>query len=310
MARGAPEEDRVDVVGVGLNATDTIIRLPHFPEFDSKIELISADVRAGGQVASAMVACRRWGLSARYVGKVGVEAHLLPVTDCTSQIAFILVDETSGERTIMWKRDPRLEIQPEELRPEWIVNARLLLVDGHDTAAATQAARWARAAGIPVVADLDNVYPGVKQLLEVVDYPITSGEFPSRFIGKTEILKAIREISGRFKFRLMGVTLGRQGAVAWDGHDFLYSPGYQVSAMDTTGAGDIFHGAFAYGLLQDWPPQRIMDFSCAAAALNCTALGARGHIAAMREIEEMMITGARSDRAFDAEELRAQGAPR
>src|SRR5271154_4191591 len=104
-----------DVVGVGINATDTIIRLPHFPTLDSKVELLSSDVRPGGQVASAIVACSRWGLSARYVGKIGddgarrfqaqemeregVEAHWIVAPNCPSQTSFILVDQPSGERT-------------------------------------------------------------------------------------------------------------------------------------------------------------------------------------------------------------------
>jgi len=158
---------QVDVVGVGLNATDTIIRIPHFPSHDSKIEFESAVVLAGGQVASAMTACQYWGLRARYIGKAGddaagefqrreldragVESHLLAVPGCTSQVAYILVDQASGERTILWKREARLTIRPEELRREWITSARALLVDGHDTAAAATAARWAREAGIPVV---------------------------------------------------------------------------------------------------------------------------------------------------------------
>ncbi|MBI1738140.1 MAG: carbohydrate kinase family protein, partial [Acidobacteria bacterium] len=157
---------RVDVVGVGLNATDTLIRLPHFPAFDSKVEFLSSDVLPGGQVASAMVACSEWGLRARYVGKVGddpaaqmqraamewarVESHFISVPQCASQAAFILVDDRTGERTILWRCDPRLELRPEELQRNWIVTAKALLVDGHDTAAAAQAALWAREAGIPV----------------------------------------------------------------------------------------------------------------------------------------------------------------
>src|SRR5208282_4185688 len=127
---------RVDVAGVGLNATDTIIRVPHFPEFNSKVEILSADIRAGGQVASAMVACRRWGLTARYVGKVGddwaadfqqqqldadsVESHLIREPNCKSPASYILVDAASGERTVLWGRDPRAELKPEEVRPEWV----------------------------------------------------------------------------------------------------------------------------------------------------------------------------------------------
>src|ERR1700682_559918 len=159
---------KVDVVGVGLNATDTLIPVHHFPAAGSKIEFHSANVLPGGQVATAMVACQSWGLRTRYVGKVGddpaaalhraefarlgVETHLLTAPDCPSQQAFILVDD-AGERTVLWKRDDRLTLQPQELRRESIVNSRALHVDGHDTAAAAAAAGWARAADIPVIAD-------------------------------------------------------------------------------------------------------------------------------------------------------------
>ncbi len=300
----------VDVVGVGLNATDTLIRLPRFPAFDSKVEFLSADVLPGGQVASAMVACAGWGLRARYIGKVGdddaaalqraeldragVEAYLFAVPQCASQAAFILVDDRTGERTILWRRDPRLELHPDELQRDWIVTANALLVDGHDTPAAAQAALWAREAGIPVTADLDNLYPGVEDLLAHVDYLMASRDFPARLTGEPDLAKSLPAIHQRFGHRLTGVTLGRAGALAWDGRRFLPCPGYAVAAVDTTGAGDIFHGAFVYGLLQDWPTGRILEFSCAAAALNCTALGARGGIKSVEEIERLMREGERT----------------
>jgi len=126
-------------VGVGLNATDTLIPVEHFPERGSKVEIPSADALLGGQVASAMVACQTWGLRTRYVGKVGedqaaelhreefaqrgVEAHLSVAPRTPSQQAFILVDRT-GERTVLWKRDSRLTLLPEELNRDWILNAR------------------------------------------------------------------------------------------------------------------------------------------------------------------------------------------
>jgi sulfofructose kinase len=310
----------VDVVGVGLNATDTIIRLPHFPAFDSKVELLSADLKPGGQVASAMVACQAWGLRTRYVGKVGddaaarfqeeelasagVEHHLLHASHCASQIAYILVDEATGERTILWRRDPRLTIRPEELEREWIVRSRALLVDGHDTSAATQAARWARDAGIPVIADLDNLYAGVEVLLEYADYLMASREFPLRLTGMKDLLEALPAVAHRYRCRIAGATLGRRGAIAWDGERFIYCPGFQVKALDTTGAGDVFHGAFVYALLQGWPTERILEFSCAAAALNCAAIGARGGIRPVAEIERLMREGTRNEPAFEAEQLK------
>jgi len=304
----------VDVVGVGINATDTIIRLPRFPELDSKIEILSSEIQPGGQVASAMVACQRWGLKTRYVGKVGtdeagrlqarmlvregVEAQVILVPNAESQVAYILVDEDSGERTILWKRDADIALKPEDLRPEWITQARTLHVDGHDTAAAATAARWARLAGIPVTADLDNMYPGVEALLPNVDYMITSRQFPERITSESDLRNSLPLLQRRYKSKLVAATLGRDGVLAWDGVDFHYAPGFVVSVLDTTGAGDIFHGAFLYSMFQQWPLPRQLEFSCAAAALNCTAAGARGRIAKIPEIEEMIRTGTRSEPAF------------
>jgi sulfofructose kinase len=308
-----------DIVGVGINATDTIIRLPYFPALDSKVELISADLKPGGQVASAIVACRRWGLSARYVGKIGddsagelqieemkrerVDAHWIVVPGSMSQSSYILVDDPSGERTVLWKRDPKIALQPEDLKREWISGSRALIVDGHDTEAAAQAARWAREENIPVVGDFDNRYPGVEALLEYVDFVITSKDFPERLTGETNLLKALPCIFRNFKCRLIAATLGRLGVLAWDGRRLLLCAGFGVRAVDTTGAGDIFHGAFLYGLLSDWRLEETLEFSCAAAALNCTAPGARGRIASLDEIASLRRTGERSELAYSPEVL-------
>src|ERR1700722_3493902 len=315
----ANQRPRADVIGVGINATDPIVPLPSFPALDSKVELLSADVRPGGQVASAIVACRRWGLAARYVGKIGddaagqlqidemeregVEAHWIVARDSMSQSSYILVDEQSGERTVLWKRDSSIALRPEDLRREWLAGTAALLVDGHDTDAAAQAARWARDERIPVVGDFDNKYPGVEVLLEFVDIPITSKDFPERLTGETDLLKSLPAIFRRFKCRLTAATLGRLGVVAWDGKKFLQVPGFRVSAVDTTGAGDIFHGAFLYGLIKNWPLKEVLEFSCAAAALNCTAPGARGHIATLDEIAAFRRSADRSEIAYSKESL-------
>jgi len=304
----------VDVAGVGLNATDTLIPVAHFPERGSKIEFRSAKVLPGGQVASAMVACQQWGLRTRYVGKVaddgaaslhrsefaraGVEAHLLIASDCSSQQAFILVDDT-GERTVLWKRDERLTLRPEELEREWIVNSRALHLDGHDTEAAAIAAGWARGAGIPVIADLDELYPGVEALLKNVDYLITSRDIPGRLTAEPDLRKSLPALRERFGSRLTAATLGQEGVLAWDGTEFHYVPAFRVQTVDTTGAGDIFHAGFIYGLLKGWPLPRQLEFACAAAALNCSAVGARGGIQAVETIERLMASGPRHASVFD-----------
>lgn len=298
----------IDVVGVGLNATDTLIPVPRYPAPGSKVAFHSATVLPGGQVATAMVACQHWGLRTRYIGKVGddtaanlhraefarlgIETHILTAPACGSQQAFILVDDT-GERTVLWKRDDRLTLRPEELRREWVVGSRVLHVDGHDTAAATLAATWAREAGIPVVADLDELYPGIQELLPKVDYLVTSRDVPGKLLGEPDLRKSLPALHSRYRCALAAATLGRDGVLAWDGALFYYAAAYSVAVVDTTGAGDIFHAGFIYALLQGWPPDRQLEFACAAAALNCTALGARGGIKAVDRIEALMLGGRR-----------------
>jgi sulfofructose kinase len=313
-----PTSPKIDVVGVGLNATDTLIPVHHFPAAGSKVEFRSANVLPGGQVATAMVACKSWGLRTRYVGKVGddpaaalhraefarlgVEAHLLTAPGCPSQQAFILVDD-AGERTVLWKRDDRLTLQPNDLQREWILGARALHLDGHDTAAAIAAATWARAAGIPVIADLDDLYPGVDALLPLIDYLITSLDIPGRISGESDLRKSLPVVRSRFGARLTAATLGHDGVLAYDGAQFHYAPAFRVDTVDTTGAGDIFHAGFIYGLLQGWPLQGQLEFACAAAALNCTAIGARGHIAPIAEIERLISSGAGHPSAFRSQSV-------
>jgi sulfofructose kinase len=303
---------KVDVVGVGLNATDTLIPLPEYPARGSKVAFHDAHVLPGGQVATAVAACARWGLLTRYVGKVGddhagrlhaeefaklgVEAHLLTASRCKSQQAFIIVDDT-GERTVLWKRDERLTLKPSELKREWIIEARALHVDGHDTEAAAAAASWAREASVPVVADLDELYPGVEALLRNLDYFVASRDIPGRITGHADLRKALPEVHKRYGFKLTAATLGEEGVLAWDGNKFHYAAAYLVKVVDTIGAGDTFHAGFIYGLLQGWPLQRQLEFGCAAAALNCTGMGARGGIRPVAQIEELMATCAHHERS-------------
>ena len=297
------QPSRVDLVGVGLNATDTLIALPTFPSRGSKVEYTSANVLPGGQVATAVVACQQWGLSTRYVGivgddaaatlhrdaftRAGVETHLIQVPGGASPQSLILVD-SGGERTVMCRRDERVVLKPAHLDRAWVVNARALHVDGYDTEAATVAAAWARAAGIPVIADLDELYPGVEQLLANVDYLIVSRDIPGRLMKESDLEMALRQMQRRYGCRLAAATLGQDGVLAWNGKQLHHISAYNVPVVDTTGAGDIFHAGFIYGLLHDWPLDQQLDFACAAAAMNCMSVGARGGIQSTEAIEAFM----------------------
>ena len=295
--------NEVDLVGVGLNATDTVIPLQGFPALGSKTEYSERRTLLGGEVSTAVVACSRWGLRTRYVGrlgddhaallhrtafeKAGVETRIITVDEASSPQSLILVDG-SGERTVLCHRDPRLTLKPDDLEREWITSARALLVDGYHTDAAIAAATWAREAGIPVIADLDVIRPGINDLLPLVDYALASREFPGALTGEPDLKKALGILHGHFGCRVAGVTLGVNGVVIWDGERWMQRAAYRVTTVDTTGAGDLFHAGFAYGLLQGWPLERQLDYACAAAALNCTRAGARGCIGRVEEIAGVM----------------------
>jgi sugar/nucleoside kinase (ribokinase family) len=303
-----PEVPMVDLVGVGLNATDTLIPLAAYPERGSKVEYPNASVMPGGQTASTIVACQTWGLTTRYVGKIGdddagrlhrrefaragVDARLTEVPNAASPQSLILVD-AGGERTVLCRRDERLLLQPRDLNREWIAQARALHVDGYETAAATTAAQWAREAGIAVIADLDEIYEGVNDLIRNVDYLIVSRDFPGRLTGERDLHQALRSIRDHYGCRLAAATLGEDGVIAWDGDRFHVRPAFCVNVVDTTGAGDVFHAGFIYGLLQEWSLERQLDFACAAAALNCTAKGARGGIREVEHVHALMANTAR-----------------
>ena len=301
---------KVDVVGLGLNATDTVMAVPKFPALGGKERVVASSRQAGGQTATALVTCRRLGLKVRYIGKVGddpagrlqlasLRREGLDMKDTRvvrgvpTQYGYIIVDQATGERTIFWDRDPRLAVQPHELSASAITSARLLHLDGCDVEAALVAAQWARRAQIPVLADLDTVYKKVEKLFPYLDYLIASTHFLPALTGNADPFRVLEYIACEYHVGTPGMTLGRDGALVYHAGRFCYSPGFVVETVDTTGAGDVFHGAFAYALLAGWDIARALDFSNAMAALNCTALGARGGIKSQAEAEHLMASGAR-----------------
>jgi sulfofructose kinase len=306
-----------DVAGVGLNATDTLILLPHFPAYGGKAPFERELMSPGGQVASAMVTCAKLGLRAKYIGTLGddergaIQIESLRASgvnlddiqvraNCPNQSAYILVDQTTGERTVLWNRKDCLRIDPASLTAEKIACARLLHIDGHDTPAVARAAEIARRHQIPVTVDVDTIYPGFDRVLPNVEYLIAGSEFPSRWTGEADPFRALAAIQDEYGMRMAAMTLGAEGSLARVDGRFVYSPGFVVDSTDTTGAGDVFHGAFCYSVIESMPVREALEFSNAMAALNCTALGARGHIASLAEAQALMRSaGRRSNREFE-----------
>ena len=211
-----------DVVGVGLNATDTLMIVPAYPPCGGKVPFEHEMFSPGGQVATAVVAC-----------------------------------------------------------------ARMLHLDGHDTPAVEHAARLARGLGIPVAVDVDTIYPGFDRVLPYVDYLIASSTFPSKWTGIPDPFAALAELQRRHGMKVSAMTLGESGALAYSEGQYYYSPAYAVNCVDTTGAGDAFHGGFCYAVLQQMPLAEALEFSNAVAALNCLKIGARGGLATLEQTEAL-----------------------
>ena len=297
-----------DVVGLGLNAMDYIAVLPHFPNPEGKVPISELRLEPGGQVATALTACRRFGRTVCYIGSVGSDelgqaqlaslrregvdtSNVRVVEGATSQVAFALVEQGVGERTILWHRDSRLAFPPEEVSANMIRAGRLLHLDGHDSAAALRAAQLAREAGMPIMIDIDRRYDdSTEELLMLVDYLIAAGDFAMAFTGHANPEDAVRALSERFPAKVVGVTMGAAGAAFLDEGRFRHFPAFDIRARDTTGAGDVFHGAFIHGVLEDWNLERTVGFAHAAAAMNCMHLGARAGIPTLGEVEEFLRT--------------------
>ena len=315
-----------DVVGVGLNATDTLLMVPHFPAYAGKVPYDAEVMSPGGQVASAMVTCARLGLRAKYIGTVGDDErgriqmeslrstgvnldHVQLRKGCPNQSAYIIVDRSTGERTVLWRREDCLRIDPEEIADDQITGARLLHIDGHDTPAVAHAAAIARRHAIPVTVDVDTIYHGFDRVLPNVDYLVASSEFPGNWTGIHDPFEALASLQDEYGMKVAAMTLGAHGALARVDGQFVYAPAYVVDCVDTTGAGDVFHGAFCYAVLQGMTIAAALDFSNAMAALNCTAMGARGGIRGLDEIRLLMARGERRSNPDFAARAQASGSP-
>jgi sugar/nucleoside kinase (ribokinase family) len=307
--RVPPHDDRAfDVVGFGLNSIDLLVVVAEYPASNTKQRLQRFARQPGGQMATATATCARLGWRARYVGSFGdddlgalskdsLSNAGVDITACrtvagtANQFAVILVDGRSGERTVLWDRDPALTYGPRDVPREAIVSGRILMVDCHQTAAAAHAARYARQARIPTIVDVEKVRPGIADLLENIDVIIAAQEFPAALTGYEELGKALESMAREFGAVVVTATLGAEGSLTWCGGREIRTPAFQVDCVDTTGAGDVFRGAFAAGCLRspDEELEDVLTYANAVAALNCRALGSRGGLPTPDEVEQLLV---------------------
>jgi sugar/nucleoside kinase (ribokinase family) len=301
-----------DVAGLGQNSVDLLAVVREFPTSNTKQRLLGFARSPGGQIATALATCARHGFRARYVGTFGSDefgqlgrsslvaegvdiSAARTVAGATNQFAVILVDARSGDRTVLWDRHDSLEIPPYDVSREAVTSGRILLVDAQDTAAAAQAARYARAAGIPTVVDIETAGRGTEELLHQIDVIIAAEDLPAALTGHQDPALAIEVMAKEFGASLVCVTLGSRGSLACRGSHIIRTAGFRVDCVDSTGAGDVFRGAFIAACLEapDGQVEQALEFANAAAALSCRGLGARGAIPSRAEVHSFQQAGAR-----------------
>jgi sugar/nucleoside kinase (ribokinase family) len=293
-----------DVVGVGANSVDYVYRLPTYPQPDSptaKLRIASHRVSFGGQTTTALCTCAALGLRAKYIGtfgnddsgrrireevaRHGVDLEDACVREAPNPFAVILLAEGQGERIVLWDRDRVLALRDDELKPDVIRGARLVHVDDVDANAAIRAAGIARQAGLPVTSDIEALTDRTDALVEAVTIPIFAEHVLRALTGEDDVERALRKVR-RTHEGVLCVTLGSRGAMLLDGDRLHHEPGLPVNAVDTTGAGDVFRGAFIYALLRGDAPADLLRFANAAAAMSCTREGAIASVATLSALEQ------------------------
>ncbi len=296
-----------DVLGFGENAVDYLIVVPEFPGFDTKIRYSDYQQLAGGQIASACVGLQRLGAKTVYAGRFGKDAEgdfgikslktetvetrfCEQIEDARSQTAFILIDEQSGERTVMWNQDEKLAYSEPEAPTAAANTAKIFHTDARDLRACVRMAHAAQAAGALVSVDVDTVFDGLETLLPLVDILISSDDFPHKLTGIADEQTALQTLQNRFGSRIVGKTKGKAGALVLSENRFFTHDAYEVpgGCKDTTGAGDAFHAGFLYGLLHNESIENTLKIANAVAALKCRDLGARTALPNKDELQKLL----------------------
>ena len=298
------DQNPAEIVGLGMSCLDLLIRANNLPTWESGAQLSSMGIEGGGPVATALAAAARLGASTSFIGTYGSDrmgaiklqtlveynvdvSHAVCRPGPENQAILVCVHAQSGERVFSgmgaYRSDP---LMPQELDRAYITSARYLHLDGYHSAAALEAAGWMRAAGKPVMLDgsatRGPIGDEMRRLVELSDILICGSGFGPALTGHADLWQAGEAIL-KMGPRIVVQTEGAQGSytTTHDGH--FHTPAFEVPVLDTTGAGDVFHGAFLVGLLRGWDVRSICFFSTAVAAIKCNRLGGRAGIPTFAE---------------------------
>jgi len=296
-------ETKFDVIGIGMSTVDNLFIVPKAPEFGQKLRAVDYSRQGGGPVATALATLAQLKAKVSFISKVGDDSegdfikaeflkegvdisHLITEPNTKSRVVLVLIDQYSGERCFTPRPETCSPLRVDELDKDFITSAKILHLDNPDEASIA-AAKWAKEAGIRVVYDGGWYDEDVYKLLQLTDVAIVSELFANAMMPKMtseQVTKKLCEIG----LQIAIVTLGENGCVVSCSQNTFQYHAFQVDVVDTTGAGDVFHGAFIYGMLQNWEILNIIEFASATAALSCQKLGGHAGIPYLQQVIDFL----------------------
>ena len=293
------------VAGLGQSCLDFLAVVDPYPPVDTKAEVLEWQEQCGGPTATALVTLSRLGIPCKFYGVIGDDyaggemmkslkkenidvSGIVTRKKAASQTAFIAIEKETAKRTIFWRRPTGEALKRTEIGDDFLEGADFLLIDGLMQDASIYAAGKAKARNIPVMLDAGRKRPGMIDIATMSDYVVASGEFAKDFGWDLSHDVLCRE-KEKLGARTLSVTLGERGSLTVSENLFLHTPAFHVKAVDTTGAGDVFHGGYIYGLLQGWNLKDTLLFASAAAAMKCTQIGGRAGIPTLSEVKAFLL---------------------
>ena len=293
------------IVGIGACVFDTLYNIPTYPTEDTKMRAVSSKCAGGGPVATGLVAAQKLGVDTAYVGvlsgdsggvflkkdfeKYGVDTSLIDVKEGYRSFASVLwlcVD--SATRTCVFDKGDLPALTLNEEQKKAIAEAEILMVDGNELDAAVEAAKIARENGTKVLYDCGGLYPNVDKLLALTDIMIPSEEFALGHTGCDNAYDAAKKLFELYSPKIVVVTQGKRGGIIFDGKNATEYPIYPAEVVDSNGSGDVFHGAFAAGVIKGFDYEKCCHFSSAVSAIKCTGVGARESVPSFETVKEYM----------------------
>ncbi len=294
-----------DCVGMGITVLDELVVLDTYPQPNSKGRAKAIIRQGGGPVPTALATLARLGKKCALVTALGLDSHgrflcqeleqfgvvtsyvnNLPSVDTPR--AIILVDQSKGERTVLLAQDSACTLEQRFKAGQFPDQCRILHLDGHYPDAQIRASERVHAQGGLVSLDIGSNRPVPHALLQHVDILVVSESYQQDGIIAGDPVKSLENLAKQ-NFKLIGITFGVKGSYLYFNHKIHYEPAFKVTTVDSTGAGDVYHGALLYGFMQGFSVEHMARFAAAAAARKCGQVGGKAGIPDLRQIRQFLL---------------------